>query len=256
MIYIPPSGRTYNGGYVPSLTCNGVITLICNVTCETLILDGVISSNYNARVGALDATGKVCFRGGIGARNAVWHGYSDLQGNMTISSLLQISGNFRSRSEIIAGSVDLEGNIRIDGRLTASQITGCAQLGLGITNAKVFVVDFREQSRIAKLTGSNIIIHRAPFSLMTRLFLNRVASQSTFLDIPGGITGDYIDIEHVRAETVTGADVNIGPGCIINTVRYRDHIYIDENAWVGKYEAFDDPVDSESSGSDSNSDDH
>ena len=58
------------------------------------------------------------------------------------------------------------------------------------------------------------------------------------MTVSGDIRGDYVDLSHVQASTVIGNDVTIGPGCMIDCVRYRDHIYIDDGALVSRFEPF------------------
>ena len=133
----------------------------------------------------------------------------------------------------------MNGVVTQTGRITAGELTAQGALSLGTIDSNDVRIEFEDRSRIAGIHGLRVLISRKALSLLQSLFTPASSSRNSFCTIPGGIQGDVVTLENVISDTVSGNDVIIGPGCQINKVRYRDHIYIDEAAWVGWYEPID-----------------
>lgn len=106
-------------------------------------------------------------------------------------------------------------------------------------NADQIVLVNGPEVRLDYLEGSHIqIVHQFDAD---RLFQG-IAKQRRYQSASGGrdlaqvksIEGDWVQLAYTRAETVAGAQVVIGPMCVIDRVSYSDSIQIDDKAMVGE----------------------
>ena len=220
------------GGNYESITCYGANIMLGSVKTDDLRLRGDLYGDYALRVGNLHATGSLRVPQ-LRCNSAFWYGNSSARCEMQVSKQLSLNGRFIGEGTIVSPVVRINGTVTYNGRITAGEIIAQGELTLGALDANDVRIEFAERSRIASIHGLRVIISRRPLNAVFRLFLPGSLTRNSICSVAGGITGDVINIENVAADNVSGSDVIIGPGCQINKVYYRDHIYIDENAWVG-----------------------
>lgn len=227
------------GGNYDSITCYGPNIMLGSVKTDDLRLRGDLYGDYALRVGNLHATGSLRVPQ-LRCTNAFWYGNSSARCDMQVSKYLSLGGRFIGEGAIVSPIVRMNGTVTFNGRITAGELIAQGELSLGALDANDVRIEFAERSRIASIRGLRIVISRRPLNAFARLFLPGSGARYSLCTVTGGITGDVINIENVTADSVSGSDVIIGPGCQINKVYYRDHIYIDESAWVGWYEPLPD----------------
>ena len=233
--------RRVSGGTYKMLTCDGNTNLVGDFNCETFACTGRVYGEKTVTAKVLIATGTVQIRR-IRCYSAAFHGFSVVRTRLEASSAFQSRGNITFRGTIIATTVNIEDTIRMEGTLTASWLQARGSIHLDQVDAENITITFKNISTADRINGRNISIERAPFSFLDRALNGRELERNNFMIVKQGITGDYISLENVTVPVVRGVDVNIGPGCKVTNVYYRDHLYIDERAWVGHYEPYDDPV--------------
>ena len=233
--------RRISGGNYKLLTCDGNTNLIGDFTCETFASSGRVYGEKTVNTKLFIASGTVQIRR-VRCYSAAFHGFSVVRSRLEASSAFQSRGNLTFRGTIIATTVTIEDTIRMEGNLTASWLQANGSIHLDQVDAENVTIVFKTISTADCIRGCNVSIERAHFGFLDRALNGRELDRNNFMIVKQRITGDYISLEHVTVPVVRGVDVNIGPGCKITTVYYRDHLYIDERAWVGHYEPYDDPV--------------
>ena len=223
------------GGNYESITCYGANIMLGSVRTDDLRLRGDLYGDYALRVGNLHATGSLRVPQ-MRCNTAFWYGNSSARCEMQITKQISLNGRFIGEGTIVSPVVRMNGTITYNGHITAGEIIAQGELALGTLDANDVRIEFAERSRITSIRGLRVVISRRPLNAVARLLLPGSLSRNSFCSVSGSINGDVVNIENVIAEKVTGNDIIIGPGCQIDKVYYRDHIYIDENAWVGWYE--------------------
>ncbi|MBP5353843.1 MAG: hypothetical protein J6Y67_01745 [Lachnospiraceae bacterium] len=227
------------GGYYDVLNCYGVTTMLGSVKTESLNLRGHLNGNYNLFARSLRGTGALRVAK-LQCNTAVWYGSSSVRCFMQVGKFLALYGNFIGEGGIVCPVVKMDGSIIYNGRITASEITARGEISLGTFEAADIRIEISRASRCTSVFGKRVVVtHRIP-TVFERLFLPPQVTQHMILTVATGIEGEYVSLENVIADRVSGNDVIIGPGCRINRVFYRDHIYIDENAYVEWYEPLPD----------------
>lgn len=246
MNYYPGSLRgVVKGGRCQLITLNGYNELRGNLKCKDFHLHGslVCATKVTPRLtcskmfldGSLNLPEIIC-------STAYVSGTSEITGDVVIAHEFIQNGRFSGHGKLTANSMRVYDRFSHDGKLFANQFAAHACLSVGPIKAGNVLIEFSDRSRCAEITAGSVIVQRAPLPLLARLFYAEQASRNSFLTVTNGIKADYVELEYVTTDSVTGLDVNIGPGCIINEVRYRDHISISDQAWVGHYAPIDETV--------------
>ena len=249
----PYSNNSYpysklRGGHYPSLMCFGNSTMLGSIRADWMTLRGNLEGNYELRVGTLRATGSMQVPK-LSGNNVLWYGNSKARCNiMEIARAISFSDNFIGEGYIVCPIIRMNGSVTHRGRITAKELTAKGSLSLAIVESSDVRIEFSERSSCASITGNRILITRRSLDGLARFFMPLMDTQDLFFYVADNITGDSVSLENVVADRVIGNDVIIGPGCRINKVIYRDHIYIDEDAWVGWYEPKSDEADDEADG--------
>jgi|GEM_PF-3113656 hypothetical protein len=245
----PYSNNSYpysklRGGHYPSLMCFGNSTMLGSIRADWMTLRGNLEGNYELRVGTLRATGSMQVPK-LSGNNVLWYGNSKARCNMEIARALSFNDSFIGEGSIVCPIIKMNGSVTHRGRITAQDLTAKGVLSLAILESNDIRIEFSERSNCASITGKRILITRRPLEGLARFFMPLMDTQDLFFYVSGDITGDSVSLENVVADRVIGNDVIIGPGCRINKVIYRDHIYIDEAACVDWYEPKSDEADGE-----------
>lgn len=228
------------GGNYESLNCSGTIIMLGAIKTEVMRMSGDFFGEYTLKAGMLHMTGSLRVPQ-LRCGSAFWYGNSVTRCNMQVSQHLSITGHFIGEGTIVSPVVRMSGTISYNGPITAREITAYGVLTLGKIEADAIHLDFSDRSLCTAIKGKQIVLTPRRKSFIERLLLPAQSVNNTVLTVTEGITGDNVVLERIFADTVTGNDVIIGPGCQINKVYYRDHIYIDEASYVGWYEPLPDP---------------
>ena len=228
------------GGSYEDLHLSGSVSMLGPIKVDVMGMNGDFFGEYTLKVGTLHATGSMRVPQ-MRCTSAFWYGNSAVRTKLQVSQHLSISGQFIGEGSIIAPVVRMNGTVSYSGTITAREITAYGVLTLGKIEADAIHLDFSDRSLCTAIKGKQIVLTPRRKSFIERLLLPAQSVNNTVLTVTEGITGDNVVLERIFADTVTGNDVIIGPGCQINKVYYRDHIYIDEASYVGWYEPLPDP---------------
>ena len=179
---------------------------------------------------------------------ALFYPNSSFRGGLHASRSITIQRDFTGRGAMRAPEIRMTGKVQLSGSVSARRLTAKGFVVLGNLVANGVRIQFENISSCRSVEAVNILIQPVNRSLLGKALLSSWDSAYTEFRISGDIRGKFIDIEHVSAANVVGDDINIGPGCTIECVRYRNHLYIDNSAWVGWYAPVDGPANESNSG--------
>ncbi|MBO4627851.1 MAG: hypothetical protein J5645_07735 [Lachnospiraceae bacterium] len=179
---------------------------------------------------------------------ALFYPNSSFRGGLHASRTITIQRDFTGRGAMRAPEIKLTGKVQFSGSVSCRRLTAKGFIVLGNLVANGVRIQFENISSCRSVEAVNILIQPVNRSLIGKALLASWDSSYTEFRTSGDIRGKFIDIEHVSAANVIGDDINIGPGCTIECVRYKNHLYIDNSAWVGWYAPIDGPATESNSG--------
>ncbi len=172
-------------------------------------------------------------------------GNSEIDGSLKAEEI-KLTGECGVRGRIDAMSVKGRGELTADAGIRAERfafeghvsvredceagefrLTGVVEIG-GLLSGDQLDIGLIGKSRAGDVGGGKIRIKRSKGFLLMKMV--KPSQEACFEGRT--IEGDFVELEHVAAETVRGGSVIIGPGCEIKTVEYRESLEIHHNAKV------------------------
>ncbi|WP_138496145.1 hypothetical protein [Paenibacillus pinistramenti] len=184
------------------------------------------------RCETLKITGEVCVQGTLNAEEVKVTGTLRLKnGGPAAGSaepLLSADDAAEAAPGIRAESVKITGELTLPGSCEAEEfkLRGRIEAG-GVLSAEDINIKLHGASRVKEMGGTNITVKGAtsvPFGALLQMGLGKLQA--------GLIEGDDIYLENTEADSVRGMRVEIGPGCRIGTVEYRDKLEVDSTSQV------------------------
>jgi cytoskeletal protein CcmA (bactofilin family) len=163
-------------------------------TYDEVSIEGFGRVTGDVECGTLSVSGKCHVRDNVRAQRVIIEGKCDVHGDieahhMTVSGWLSVDGN------VSAETLRAHGALRIDGLLSADQVD----------------LSLHGPGRIREIGGGTVTLtgHR-------RLGLRRLFGVHA-----DTVEGDEVRLTGVTARLVRGGTVEVGPGCRIDRVEYR-----------------------------------
>ena len=131
------------------------------------------------------------------------------------------------------------GLLKWKGELQCESFYSFGDLSADILNAESVFVLVQEQVRVNGIEGGHIVVSRQ-FTPDKRF--RSIPQENAYGAIQGSgavaevasIEGDRIEVENVKAESISGMDVTVGDLCIIERVEYSNSIQVSEKAIVNE----------------------
>ncbi|NOU98016.1 hypothetical protein GC093_33025 [Paenibacillus sp. LMG 31456] len=190
-----------------------------NVKSTIIKVNGITRIEGNVDAEQLNVNGQTDIGGDVSVRVLKLQGKSDIGGNLT-GDLLEIGGELKVQRDCEAETFLQKGSFIIGGMLNAGKID--IQL-FGPCKAK----EIGGETISVKRTGLALSLHKIIHSLFITGFEDRLTVDT--------IEGDDIYLEYTTAKIVRGNRVNIGPGCEIIHVEYKDHFEQVKGAQVSEF---------------------
>ncbi|MFD0678063.1 MULTISPECIES: hypothetical protein [unclassified Paenibacillus] len=178
-----------------------------NVKSKVIKVNGIARIEGNVEAEQLNVNGQSDIGGDVAVRSLKLQGKSEIGGNLT-GDLLEIGGELKVQRDCAAETFLYKGSFLISGMLNAGKI-----------DIQLFgpckVREIGGETISVKRTGLGLSLHKIIHSLFIPGFEDRLNVDT--------IEGDDIYLEYTTAKVVRGNRINIGPGCEINHVEYKDH---------------------------------
>jgi cytoskeletal protein CcmA (bactofilin family) len=192
-------------------------------------IDGDIECNI------MKIEGRCTIYGNLKAETVEIKGNSTIKGSCN-SADIDIQGEANFGDDVSAEEINAKGRINVSGNFNAEKFNmeGAFQIR-GLLNAGELELKLHGPSEAREIGGENITIKREG-----RLIFPRIEKMITTLGfntclITDVIEGDEIYLEYTKAKIIRGNNIELGPGCEIELIEYKDSYKQDEKAVVNNY---------------------
>lgn len=177
---------------------HGTSSLLGNVKAENFTIFGTADLQENLKSDVVKIFGTMNVNGDLAGEKIVIKGAGDIGGNV-LGEELDVKGGFSVKGNCEVETFRLEGGFQIGGLLNAGSIN--IELKYGESSAD-------------EIGGETINIRKKPSFLGFNKHLGKLMTNL--------IEGDHIYLENTVAKIVRGNSIELGPGCEIGTVEYKE----------------------------------
>jgi len=203
------------GGNYNDVIVNGEGRIEGDLDCIKLKINGRCDINGNVKAKSVEVYGSNSIKGNLEAERAKIHGTADVNGNISVNK------------------AEIHGSIDVDGDCNAEIFTIAGTFAIeGLLNAGELKLSLYGTSRAREIGGEKITVKRKGKYDLLGLKSRIMSSKELTVDT---IEGDDIYLENTQAKVVRGNNIEIGPGCEIELVEYKNIFKKDENAEVGTH---------------------
>jgi cytoskeletal protein CcmA (bactofilin family) len=251
-ISISGSGSA-SGGLYNQVKVNGSAHLTGDVECKLFTCNGSSHVEGSLKAEKVKINGSTDVDGDMDTKEITINGSSDIGGNlqceeMKIQGSSSVKGSLKGKEIIVRGTASIKGNvsgeeveirgqIKVDGDCEAESFNVRGNFKIkGLLNAGDIDIELLRHCEAQEIGGEKISVKRtresSGFKKLLKFFIGKTADQLT-ADV---IEGDHIYLEYTQAKVVRGNTVEIGPGCILDRIEYKQSLELDENATVGSHQ--------------------
>lgn len=210
-LFIHGAGNA-SGGLYHEVEINGHGSIGADLECHAFRCNGHARIEGRVKAKSVKINGVMTTSGTLEADTAKIIGKATVKGNLR-GETVQMEGDLSSTGDCEAEAFSALGRIRLDGLLNAGDIT----------------IELYGNCRVKEIGGDRIHIRRGHeiFNVIKRLFMPQGTKLHTDM-----IEGNEIHIHDTCAKVVRGANVTIGPGCVVDHVEYQETFHQDAEATV------------------------
>lgn len=205
------------GGRYNSVIINGEGKIVGDLDCIKLKISGRCDINGNVKAKSVEVYGSNSITGNLEAERSKIHGTTDVNGNLSVNKEAEIYGSIDVDGDCNAEIFNIAGTFTIEGLLNAGELK----------------LSLYGSSRAREIGGEKITVKRKGkydlLGLKDKIMSLSGQSKELTADI---IEGDDVYLENTQAKVVRGNNIEIGPGCEIELVEYKDSFKQDEKAEV------------------------
>lgn len=200
---------------------------------EFVQINGKGEINGDLKCSELQINGMGCIHGNVSAGVVRVAGKSEINGNLKGEEIV-IDGMTEIGGAISADKIDNRGMLKVNKDCGSETFRSQGGFAIGgLLNAGKIDVELYVASKAREIGGEEIDI-RAGDAFGFKKFLSSIFPALQFNRglFAETIEGDNVYLENATVKVVRGGDVNIGPGCQIETVEYKKSFHKDSNATV------------------------
>lgn len=206
------------GGKYNSVTVNGSGSVDGDMECAYLRVNGQCSVNGNIKADSVKINGNSSVKGDMESKKVKIQGMVDINGNLSVEEV-ETRGNIN-----IGGDCNAE-FFRVDGMFTVD----------GLLNAGELKLNLHGPSLAHEIGGEKITVERkGKFHLRGLRSIILPFGHNTEL-IADTIEGDDVYLENTHAKVVRGNNIELGQGCEIELVEYKNSFKKDQTANVSTH---------------------
>lgn len=203
------------GGKYNSVVINGSGRIDGDLDCIYLKINGQCDVNGNVKADSVKINGNNSIKGNLRAEKVKINGTADIDGNLSVEKVETY------------GSIDVDGDcnaeiFKIDGTFAIE----------GLLNAGELELNLYGPSKAREIGGEKITVKRkGKYDLWGLKSLIMPFGHNKELTVET-IEGDDIYLENTQAKVIRGNNIELGPGCEIELVEYKNSLKQDEKATV------------------------
>ncbi len=211
---IEGSGCTAGGNY-KTVIIKGNGKIDGDIECISMKIEGSCEIRGNLKAESVDIKGNSIIKGSLESKSIDIQGFGDFGGDVSV------------------GDFTTHGRININGNCNAEkfQIKGAFKIR-GLLNSGELELNLHGPSETREIGGEKITVKRESRFIFPRLEkMIQPLGYNTCL-ITDIIEGDEIYLEYTKAKTIRGNNVEIGKGCEIELIEYKNTYKQDETAII------------------------
>jgi cytoskeletal protein CcmA (bactofilin family) len=204
------------GGKYNAVIINGEGRIEGDLDCINLKINGKCSMNGNLKADSVNVNGEASIKGDLEAEKAKIHGTADIEGNLSVDKaetygIISVAGDCNAEIFKIGGTFAIE----------------------GLLNAGELELSLYGSSRAREIGGEKITVKRkGKYDLLG--LKSMIIGRGKGLTVET-IEGDDIYLEDTKAKVVRGNNIELGPGCEIELVEYKENFKQGEKAEVATH---------------------
>jgi cytoskeletal protein CcmA (bactofilin family) len=248
-IKISGSGSA-GGGVFNQVKVNGSGTICGDLECEIFSCNGSSTVEGHLKAETVKVNGSANIEGNVNAEEILVSGSADITGSIDgkeikVNGTAKIKGHVKGKEVLISGTSSIDGNVsceemevrgqvKIKGDCESESFTSRGNFKIsGLLNAGNIDIELLRHCEAKEIGGENIIVRKSADSFGVNKLIKLLVSQNIDHLSADVIEGDRIYLEFTKAKVVRGNTIEIGPGCTIERIEYKENLEIDESAKVG-----------------------
>ncbi|WNB91490.1 polymer-forming cytoskeletal protein [Bacillus sp. NEB1478] len=240
-----------SGGVYNHVNVNGSGKITGDIECDIFSCNGSSNVKGNVKAESVKVNGSANIEGNMDAHEVSINGSSDIDGNVNCKEI-KIQGSASIKGELKAKEIYVRGTSSVDGNVAGDEIEIRGQVKIkgdceaesfnsrgnfsisGLLNAGHIDIELLRHCEAKEIGGEHIVVRKTNDSTGLKKLIKYFVSQNDDSLSADVIEGDHVYLEYTQAKVVRGNTVEIGPGCKIENIEYKESLEIDENAKVGK----------------------
>jgi cytoskeletal protein CcmA (bactofilin family) len=223
------------GGLFQNVRINGEGTVTNDLDCLDFRVNGTGRVMGNVKAKHIKVNGVTVIEGAVDSEQLIINGQTDIGGDLSVRQLKlhgksDIGGNLTGDRLEIGGEL----TVQMDCEAEAFVAKGSFDIG-GLLNAGNVEIHLYGPCKVREIGGETIQVRRSGFGLSIQKIIHSLFPSFENRLTVDTIEGDDIYLEYTTAKVVRGIRVNIGPGCEIASIEYKDHFEQDKGAKVSEH---------------------
>ncbi len=233
-----------SGGVFEQVHISGSCTSSGPIECEQMRVSGAIRVDGGVTVKEdLHVSGSLKMNGLLKAKNIHVSGSCATNSSIKAEETVKISGMVKCEGNLSAATIHVSGGVSATNDVEAEScsISGGCKIG-GLLNADDLTIDISSslnKNVVGQIGGSNILIRDGSrngnnldlFGDLFRSLFNGKRDGHGVL-VTEVIEGDNLDLSYVHAKRVSGRNIILREGCIIDRIEYSESLEQDPDAKV------------------------
>ena len=202
---------------------------------KTVNIKGNGKIDGNIECNNMKVEGRCHVYGNLKAETVEIKGSSNIKGSFQAIDV-DIQGSADFGHDVSVGDIIAKGRININGNFEAEkfQMEGAFKIR-GLLNAGELELNLHGPSEAREIGGEKITVKREGRFIFPRIEKMITPFGFNTCLICDVIEGDEIYLEYTTAKIIRGNNIELGPGCEIETIEYKDSYKQDEKALVTNY---------------------
>lgn len=222
----------FTGGEFNQVNISGTGTFTSDVKCNTMNVSGMGSTRGNLDCKQCKVSGTAKVEGTMKSQE------TEVSGTLKVIKELQadqlrVKGVVKTEDSLSVKTLDCSGMIHAAKDVNGENITVDGMLNVGgLLNCESLTMKLAGTSTISEIGASTIRVEEGYGNVVNffSMFVPKKFKYSKL--VVTVIEGDDIEIANTQAKIVRGANIKIGPNCIIDTVEYGASVTVDASSTV------------------------
>lgn len=230
-------GTVPTGNY-GQITINGMGKLNGDIRTEGITISGTSKGEGNLETADLVVNGQMKYAGQFYAKKMSVNGMATIDGNADIKSLF-VAGRMKFGKNSSFGDVDINGSLVVDGDFEGNRFFNSGKTTIkGLLSADNIEFKLNFASKVKEIGGENIVVKKDN-NIITKYENDKTKAliskffREVRLEVDV-IEGDSIVLEYTTAKKVSGNNIVIGEGCVIDEVNCSGELIVHEKSNVKK----------------------